>query len=51
MLTFDPEKRISVEDALKHPYMAELHFPEDEPTRGPLSLFDFEFDKYDLSGE
>ena len=51
MLAFDPAKRITVEEALKHPYMAELHYPEDEPTRDSLSLFDFEFEKYDLGGE
>lgn len=51
MLTFDPAKRISVEKALEHPYMSELHYPEDEPTRGPLSLFDFDFEKYDLNAE
>ena len=26
MLTFDPEKRISIEGALSHPYMKNLHF-------------------------
>lgn len=28
-LIFDPEKRITVEEALKHPYMADLHLEED----------------------
>lgn len=32
MLTFDPVKRISIEDALAHPYMKKLHVPEDEPS-------------------
>ena len=32
MLVFDPSERISVEDALAHPYLAKLHAPEDEPT-------------------
>ena len=31
MLTFDPLKRIIVEEALAHPYMKNLHFEEDEP--------------------
>jgi serine/threonine protein kinase len=31
MLKFDPYKRIAVEDALAHPYLATLHHPEDEP--------------------
>jgi serine/threonine protein kinase len=32
MLTFDPLKRITIDDALAHPYMSQLHFPDDEPT-------------------
>jgi serine/threonine protein kinase len=51
MLTFDPDKRITIQGALQHEYMKELHFPEDEPTRSKLDLFDFEFEKYDLTGE
>jgi len=31
MLTFDPAKRISCEDALAHPYLAVWHDPSDEP--------------------
>lgn len=31
MLVFDPKKRITVEMALQHPYLASLHDPEDEP--------------------
>ena len=30
MLQFDPDKRITVEDALAHPYLAALHCPRDE---------------------
>jgi serine/threonine protein kinase len=45
MLTFDPTKRITVEEALEHPYLAELHYPEDEPTTNKVSRFDFEFEK------
>jgi mitogen-activated protein kinase 7 len=30
MLTFDPYKRISIDDALAHPYLKELHYPDDE---------------------
>ncbi len=32
MLTYDPDERISVVDALGHPYLKQLHFPDDEPT-------------------
>ena len=31
MLEFNPNKRISVEEALKHPYFEDLHDSEDEP--------------------
>lgn len=31
MLEFDPTKRISVDEALEHPYLADYHCPEDEP--------------------
>ena len=44
MLTFDPAKRISIEDALGHPYMKNLHFVDDEPVGEPVSRFDFDFE-------
>jgi len=31
MLRFDPDKRITVEEALEHSYLAQLHDPSDEP--------------------
>ncbi|TQS33265.1 hypothetical protein Golomagni_06396, partial [Golovinomyces magnicellulatus] len=42
-LTFSPRKRITVEEALAHPYLEPYHDPEDEPTAEPLdpSFFDF----------
>lgn len=48
MLTFDPKKRITVDEALKHPYLGALHCPEDEPTTEEVSAFDFDFEIYDL---
>lgn len=30
LLKFDATKRITIEDALKHPYLKELHCPTDE---------------------
>jgi serine/threonine protein kinase len=51
MLRYDPEKRISIEKALQHPFLADLHYPPDEPTTKPVSPFDFDFEKYDLSIE
>ncbi|KCV71311.1 CMGC/MAPK protein kinase [Fonticula alba] len=42
MLNFDPAKRITVEDALRHPYLAALHDPTDEP-EAP-AIFDLDWD-------
>lgn len=42
MLTFDPTKRISVEDALAHPYLSTLHDVSDEPSCPAPFTFDFE---------
>jgi mitogen-activated protein kinase 1/3 len=30
MLTFNPNKRINVEDALSHPYLRQYYDPDDE---------------------
>ena len=49
MLKYDPDERISVENALGHPYLAQLHYPEDEPTCDPMCAFDFDFEKFSLS--
>lgn len=32
LLQFNPNKRLTAEQALKHPYVAQFHNPEDEPT-------------------
>jgi len=34
---------------LEHPYLASLHFPDDEPTTEKVCGFDFDFEKYSLS--
>jgi len=50
MLVFDPSQRITVSEALKHPYLAVLHDPMDEPTA--LELFnDLEGDEKSLDLE
>ncbi|KJE91444.1 extracellular signal-regulated protein kinase [Capsaspora owczarzaki ATCC 30864] len=41
-LMFNPDNRISVEEALAHPYLAPLHDPADEPTCHSTFNFDFE---------
>ena len=53
MLAFSPRKRITVEDALAHPYLESYHDPEDEPTAAPLdpSFFDADFSRVPLSRE
>ncbi|XP_039117526.1 mitogen-activated protein kinase homolog D5-like [Dioscorea cayenensis subsp. rotundata] len=42
MLTFNPSQRITVEDALAHPYFASLHDTSDEPVCKTPFSFDFE---------
>ncbi|XP_076915548.1 mitogen-activated protein kinase homolog NTF6-like [Bidens hawaiensis] len=42
MLVFDPSKRISVEDALNHPFLQILHEINEEPTCASPFVFDFE---------
>jgi serine/threonine protein kinase len=51
MLIFDPRKRITVKEALNHPYLTNLHCEEDEPESEPLSPFDFDFEIYDIKKE
>ena len=48
MLTFDPAARITIEQALAHPYMERLHFEEDEPTGTPVCDYDFDFELFSL---
>ncbi|KAL8292543.1 hypothetical protein RQP46_001155 [Phenoliferia psychrophenolica] len=52
-LTFDPKKRITVEEALAHPYLANYHDPDDEPVAPPLepSFFDFDLAKDSITRE
>ncbi|KAK6926852.1 Protein kinase domain [Dillenia turbinata] len=49
MLTFDPTQRITVEEALAHPYLARLHDIADEPVC-PVP-FSFEFEQRALGEE
>ena len=48
MLTFDPARRITIDQALSHPYMERLHFEDDEPTGQPVCDFDFDFELFSL---
>lgn len=48
-LTFDPKKRLTVDQALEHPYLSAYHDPEDEPAVSSLDSEYFEFDYLDLN--
>jgi len=50
MLKFDPDKRITVEKALKHKYFDDLPYEEDEKPE-PVCKFDFDFEDKDLNTE
>ncbi|KAJ4970660.1 hypothetical protein NE237_003759 [Protea cynaroides] len=49
MLVFDPSKRITVEEALNHPYLSSLHEINEEPICP--SPFNFDFERSSLSEE
>ncbi len=42
MLAFNPKKRITVTEALAHPYLSQLHCEEDEPICDRKFEFKFE---------
>jgi mitogen-activated protein kinase 1/3 len=44
LLVFNPAKRFTADEALKHPYLVSLHCPEDEPVGKPIlqSLMEWE---------
>eukprot|EP01006_Ploeotia_vitrea_P059656 TRINITY_DN7367_c0_g1_i1.p1 TRINITY_DN7367_c0_g1~~TRINITY_DN7367_c0_g1_i1.p1 ORF type:complete len:442 (+),score=-20.31 TRINITY_DN7367_c0_g1_i1:61-1386(+) len=49
MLAFDPATRLTIEEALEHPFLTSLHNEEDEPISD--FQFHFEFEHEDLSRE
>lgn len=51
LLLFDPTRRCTIEAALDHPYLQDLHDPADEPTASPLSAAEFEFEHLELNKE
>ena len=46
MITFNPDRRISVEDALANPYFEGLHSPDAEPKSD--KVFDWSWDNFEL---
>jgi len=48
LLIFNPNRRISVEEALKHPYLAQYYDPTDEPVAPHPFTFDMELDDLPL---
>lgn len=59
MLAFNPYKRINIEEAISHPYLASLHMPEDEvlllhpllislPQPVAPMVFNFDFEEFNL---
>jgi mitogen-activated protein kinase 1/3 len=44
LLTFNPNKRLSVEDALAHPYLEQYYDPSDEPVASEPFTFETELD-------
>lgn len=51
LLCFDPDKRLTVEEALRHPYLEELHCEEDEPICTSFDELDFYFEYLKLTKE
>ncbi|KAM3136216.1 hypothetical protein pb186bvf_011675 [Paramecium bursaria] len=51
LLTFDYKQRITVQQALEHPYLSQLHFEADEPKAELVNQLEFEFEKYEMTRE
>ena len=49
MLRFDPNQRITIDEALEHPYLAALHSVDDEPEAD--SPFNFDYEKGETTKE
>ena len=49
LLSFDPDQRLTVNEAIQHPYLETLHCMEDEPTGEPLSKLDYDFEHHFLT--
>ena len=50
MLTYDPDKRITIEQALAHPFLEKYASECENPVeKEPVAPFDFDFELYSLS--
>jgi serine/threonine protein kinase len=49
LLSFDPDERLTVNQAIQHPYLDTLHCMEDEPVGDPLSKLDYAFEHHFLT--
>ena len=47
MLVFNPDRRITIQECLAHPYFEGLHNPEEEPVSA--KIFDWGWDNFELS--
>lgn len=48
MMNWNPNKRISVEEALNHPYFKKFHDPLDEPSAPKIEALDIKMNKSDF---
>ncbi|CAG9331579.1 unnamed protein product [Blepharisma stoltei] len=51
LLAFSPSKRISISEALSHPYLSSFHCPEDEPICTEDFRYEFRFEDENLDIE
>ena len=49
MLKFDPDKRITAGEALKHKFFDDIPKEDDDESLDPVTRFDFEFEDQDLN--
>lgn len=49
LLVFNPAKRLTTEEALKHPYLEALHCPDDEPVGEPIPPHVMEWEDHFLT--
>lgn len=48
LLRWNPKERMTVTEALEHPFLEKLHDPSDEPTTDGLSYFEFDKNEFEM---